>query len=122
MGWLYSHYTRMDLVHALTRSTHNNSIMHQTLRYTLRGNVLWSVVEITALHDTPERPAGHVTTLICCDILHCSDGMWGHKPLTEADGPCYYTCPLRYLAMVPVRSPDWRERVVAYHQGRRAHA
>ena len=119
MGVYFSWPTRTDLVQSLIRSAHDNNILFETLEYTLCGNVLWSLVQLTALHDSPERPAGHSTTLICYDLLLLSDGQWGHSSLTEADEPHDYTCPLSWLSLAPVRSPVWRERVMAYHQSRR---
>ena len=44
---------------------------------------------------------------------------WGYKDLDEAMFPYYFSCPLKYLDMVPIEiyggHPEWRERVRAYH-------
>ncbi|MCK5431218.1 MAG: hypothetical protein KAJ03_00670, partial [Gammaproteobacteria bacterium] len=44
------------------------------------------------------------------------DGEWGYKPLSEAEHPYYYTCPLSYLKLAPPTSPEWREMVRAHHE------
>jgi hypothetical protein len=59
---------------------------------------------------------------IGCHLLESSGGEWGYKSLDESVHPYYYSCPLRYLDMAPVRSSEWREGVRAYHAGRRKSA
>jgi hypothetical protein len=56
---------------------------------------------------------------ICCTLLGSEPGFgWGCKHITESMGPAYYSCPLSYLDMAPVRSPEWREQVRRYHAPR----
>jgi hypothetical protein len=58
---------------------------------------------------------------IGCDLLapaRKGEG-WGYKDLCESMGPCYYTCPLSYLDMVPVANAAWRDQVRAWHAARK---
>lgn len=119
MGWLFSSGTRSELIASLIRTQDTDRFHCETLKHTLRGNVLWSVARFTAKQDNHALAAGQSTLMIRCDLLRRSAGEWGCKSLSEDDGPYYYSCPLSYLAMVPVRSPGWREQVMAYHQSRR---
>lgn len=115
MGRLFSHFSRADLIRKLAQTEDNEYVHRETLKYTLRGNILWSVSRITAKQDQPSLAAGQSLTLICCDLLQRSGELWGYKSLSEADHPFYYTCPLGYLRLAPVFSADWREGVQAYH-------
>src|SRR5574337_719100 len=62
--------------------------------------------------------AGESVCYIGCHLLESSGGDWGYKSLDESVHPYYYSCPLRYLDMAPVQSPEWRERVHRFHAGR----
>jgi hypothetical protein len=75
--------------------------------------VLWTVWE-------HRRREGAVDRYIGCDLLAGQRGYcWGYKDMEESMGPCYYTCPLKYLDLVP--EPDSRRaKVRAYHAKRRA--
>ncbi len=58
---------------------------------------------------------------IGCDLLlpgRKGEG-WGYKDLCESMGPCYYTCPLSHLDMVPVANAEWRTQVHAWHAARK---
>jgi hypothetical protein len=48
---------------------------------------------------------------------------WGYKDLDESMGPYYFSCPLKYLDMVPIDryggNAEWRAGVVAYHERQR---
>ena len=122
MGWLFSHTTRASLIASRVSPVESEHFQRETLKHTLRGNVLWSVIRITAKKSTHRLAVGQSDLLICCDLLQRSGGQWGYKALCEEEWPFYYTCPLSYLAMAPVRSPGWRESVLAYHQSRRKSA
>ncbi|WP_156294511.1 hypothetical protein [Serratia oryzae] len=111
MGWLFSHHSRRELIAALINTDETPNYRHVTLAHALRGNVLWSVV-----HSTPKAPAQAPRTVIHCTLLQGSNGSWGYKAMDESVHPCYYICPKRYLTMAPVISPEWREKVLAYHQ------
>lgn len=113
MGWLFSHRSRRELIAALIQTDDTENYQHVTLAHALRGNVLWSVVQ-----STPKDPAETAQTIIHCTLMQGSGGSWGYKAMDESVQPCYYSCPKRYLAMAPVISPEWREKVLAHHQRR----
>lgn len=117
MGWFFSYCSRADLIRELTKDFENENGRSKTVAHTCRGNVLWSVAEITVntegVHST--LAAGQSTRLIRCDLLQRSGSKWGYKPLEESMHPYYYTCPLAYLNMAPETSAEWRMLVRAYH-------
>ncbi|WP_407733136.1 hypothetical protein [Pseudomonas citronellolis] len=123
MGWLFSSPTRSELIQALIRPTDTAQARVRVIAHTLRGNVLWSVSEVTAkaagVH--PSLAPGESLRYIRCDLLQRSGGSWGYKAMDESMAPYYYTCPLRYLDMTPTLSAPWREKVQAYH-ARRHHS
>ena len=120
MGWYFSRQTRAQLIQELIRPQDSDRAHSEVIAHTLRGNVLWSVVRVTAKQAGGRDLAeGESTTFIRCDLLQGSGGEWGHKPLEESMHPYYYTCPLRYLDMAPVRSAEWRDGVRSYHASRR---
>jgi len=61
---------------------------------------------------------------IGCSILGSDPGCgWGSKDMEESMGPCYYSCPLSYLDIVPDPggyATAWREQVREYWQKRRS--
>lgn len=118
MGWFIGFSnTRKELIAELIETEHLEKSSRHVLRHCVRGNVLWSLVEVRFTNE-PE----HVVTVrfIACDLMQKIDGYWGHKPLSEADHPYYYSCPLSYLEMAPVQSEAWRHGVQAYHEALRA--
>ena len=131
MGWYYQNGgTRQGLIKELTESRENkrdDGIVVKTvgLAHCYRGNVfsgvLWTVFEHRfflgdAEVEQPQRWIG-------CDLLHCHNGDWGHKPMTEHMGPYYYSVPLSYLNMVPIETyggnAEWRLAVTEYHAKQR---
>ncbi|HCF6594763.1 hypothetical protein SAMN05216577_111182 [Pseudomonas citronellolis] len=121
MGWLFSSRTRSELVQDLIRPEDTARASVRVLVHTLRGNVLWSVTEVTAkttgVH--PDLSPGESMRYIRCDLLQRSGGEWGYKVMDESMAPYYYSCPLRYLDMAKELSPTWREKVRAHHARRR---
>jgi len=120
MGWFFSPQSRSELIAELLEAQDNARASSQVIAHTLRGNVLWSVVEVTAKVDGvhPDLAPGQSIRYIRCDLLQRNGNEWGYKPLDESMHPYYYTCPLRYLEMAPEQSREWRERVRAYHARR----
>lgn len=120
MGWLYSSRSRSDLIHDLIQPEDHPQASIRVIAHTLRGNVLWSVAEVTAKVEGVHKnlAPGESMRYIRCDLLQRSGGQWGYKDMSESVHPFYYTCPLSYLDMVPVQSAEWRERVRAYHAQR----
>lgn len=120
MGWLFSRRSRSELIHHLVQSQDCQAAYVETLAYTLRGNVLWSVVKVTA--KKPNRlnlAAGESFTYIGCTLLQRYRNEWGYKSMDESVHPYYYSCPLSYLERAPTQSPEWRAGVRAYHDHRR---
>lgn len=113
MGWLFSHSSRRELIASLIQTDDTEHYQYVTLAHALRGNVLWSVVQ-----STPKDLAETLRTVIHCTLMQSSGGSWGYKAMDESVQPCYYSCPRRYLAMAPVISLAWREKVLAHHQRR----
>jgi len=110
MGWYGTQCaTRAELIRELTapEKSESTGIERKVLAYSTAGNILWSVWEITC-------PDGDKVRHIGCDLLRPSKDGWGYKPMTEEDGPVYYTCPLKYLEMVPEKRPEWRAQVREY--------
>ena len=121
MGWYFSRQSRHQLIQELIEPRDNEQLRAETVAHTLRGNVLWSVVRITAKQEgiKPGLGVGDSYHYIRCDLLEGSGNEWGYKPMDESMHPYYYSCPLSYLAMAPEQSPEWREGVRAYHARRR---
>ena len=127
MGWLFkSGSTRRDLIEERTKSWERESgemLMKSTcLAHCYRGNVfsgvLWSVWERTFTNDNEELQP--TERWIQCDLLkYQRDYGWGYKDMEESMHPYYYSCPRKYLEMVPLDvyggNPEWREGVREYH-------
>ena len=112
MGWLFTQgQTRSELIEKLVRLEENESGRWQTHRHCTRGNVLWTVAEVTS------KATRKTERYIGCILLRSDKGYgWGYKDMTESVGPCYYTCPLSYLEDVPVANQAWRDAVKHYHR------
>ncbi|AMO76049.1 hypothetical protein [Pseudomonas citronellolis] len=121
MGWFFSPRSRSELIAELVEPQETERASAKVIAHTLRGNVLWSVVEVTAKVEgvSPSLAPGQSLRYIRCDLLQRHGNEWGYKPLDESMHPYYYTCPLRYLELAPEQSREWRERVRAYHARRR---
>ncbi|EDS7122094.1 hypothetical protein QEA29_003883 [Salmonella enterica] len=122
MGWLFCCDSRSALIEHLTRTDENDAVRFQTLKYALRGNIIWAVVQVTAKqnNDFLALKKDESLNLIFCHLLQKSEGLWGYKSLCEDTFPLYYTCPLRYLELAPVvRCASWRESVRVYHDNRK---
>ena len=116
MGWLFRQgTTKLDIITDLITTEENASRRRQTIAHSVRGNVLWSVIEITYKQE-PLRPA---MRFIACYLLE-SDRRhgWGYKDMDESMHPFYYSCPLKFLDMVPQACAAWREGVRHYHRQR----
>ncbi|MGK2927659.1 MAG: hypothetical protein ACSLE2_18755 [Lysobacterales bacterium] len=112
MGWYFSNASKSDLIKELTSESIGAEWTRTTIAHAVRGSVLWTVNQVSRLNGQESR------LFIGCDLLQKSGGYWGHKPLSEEDGPYYYSCPLKYLDMVPVQNADWRVKVREYHARR----
>jgi len=110
MGWLFYGKSKAELVADLIRSETTEAGSRKVLAHCVRGNVLWSVVECTRAQDNC------VKRYIGCDLLQKSGGEWGYKGMDESVHPFYYSCPLKYLDMVPDGNREWRDKVRAFHR------
>jgi hypothetical protein len=128
MGWYYTNGpTRKELISELSEGRIRTSDQGVTITTTClascyRGGVfsgtLWSVWQRTfSISGTQASPNQR---WIKCDLMRCDNGLWGHKPLEESMHPYHYSCPLGYLAKVPLEefggNAEWREGVQSYHK------
>lgn len=130
MRWLFkSGSTRRDLIEERTKSWERESgdmlVKSTCLAHCYRGNVfsgvLWSVWERTFTKDDEE--AQPTERWIQCDLLQYQrDYGWGYKDMEESMGPYYFSCPQKYLDMVPLDvyggNPEWRAEVKRHHERR----
>lgn len=114
MGWLFKQgYDKTSLIQHLVKPEENEQRRWETLAHCVRGNVLWSVISIT------EKQANRSLRIIACHLLasHGDGYGWGYKDMDESMHPYYYSCPLKYLEMVPdVANESWRQGVRDYHR------
>lgn len=115
MGWDFTGgATKKDIIRECCKTQENDHGKWETLAHCVRGNVLWSVKQVTV------KATGKTTRFIMCDLLGLEKGFgWGYKDIDESMGPCYYSCPLSFLDMAPEdgtgnTNPGWREQVRAY--------
>lgn len=126
MGWTYPFgATRKSLIEERTKAReqeHDGIIVRTTcLAHCFRGGifsgVLWAVWERTFEQDG--QPTEPTQRWITCDLLRRHSGDWCYKDMSEACGPCYYSCPLKYLNLVPIEqfggNAEWREQVREHH-------
>lgn len=120
MGWLFTPgQTRAELIRRLTRTEDGPLARHVTLAHCVRGNVLWTVREVTPKTDESGRLPGFPYRYIGCDLMAAERGFgWGYKDLCESMGPFYYHCPLAYLDQVPEANAEWRAAVREWHARR----
>ena len=126
MGWYFGYFSRDAIIKELTEPSDwvnpdGKKVERRTLAHCCQGNVLWSVQENFLEGVSQGR-------WIQCDLMKRykapgEEAEWGYKPMEESMHPYYYTCPLKYLDMVPDGSagvsPEWRAKVRAYHAERK---
>ena len=129
MGWLFrSGSTRRGLIEERVESWERSNpdglaITSTCLAHCYRGGnfsgVLWSVWERTFNRGGHE--AEPTQRWIQCDLLRYQRNFgWGYKDLEESCGPYYFSCPMKYLGMVPIEqhggNAEWRKQVALHHQ------
>jgi len=129
MGWLFtSGSTRKGLISERIKGWERTNpdglvITSTCLAHCYRGGVfsgvLWSVWERSFMKDGVESSTKQ--RWIQCDLLrHQRDYGWGYKDMEESCGPYHYSCPKKYLVMVPIEqyggNASWREQVVLHHE------
>lgn len=123
MGWDYTQgFTKDDMIARCVRTRtwriHCDSVGYsRTVKYSVRGNVLWCVKEV----GTESASEMQVTNrYIACYLLRAQRGYgYGYKDMDEGMHPYYYNCPLSYLKLATPTCEAWRERVRMYHQRQR---
>lgn len=119
MGWFYTNGGSLKGLLSELREGYENENgkrEHVTGQYRgslFNGGVFWSVWKWT------DKSTGEVKHWITCDLIERSKhdgGAWGYKPLSEAENPYYYNCPLKYLGMAPVECKEWRDKVIQWHK------
>lgn len=125
MGWFYDLIDRKTLIGELTAGSSRDlpdgsKISISTLASSYKGCPFSGVLYIVR-ESTSEDKEGVVERKRWIEVnllkFYRDRGLvsWGYKPMEEGVHPYYYSCPLKYLAMVPeVASAEWREGVVNY--------
>lgn len=125
MGWLFNTKdTRKQLLERRSRNWENTKdgrhIKATCLAHCFKGvfaGTFWTVWE----HAITVNGVTETSRHIGCDLIRFDrDGGWGYKDMDESMHPYYYSCPLKYLDMVPVACEKWREGVRKYHAERAA--
>jgi hypothetical protein len=113
MGWVFREgLSRKDLVNERIHRQWPSGYSGLCMARSLRGNVLWTVWELS-------RPDGGKGRFIGCDLLGRSRGRgWGYQEMEESGDPCFHSCPLAYLDLVPAANEKWRKGVREYHRER----
>lgn len=113
MGTYYTYgASRKDIIEEITKAGTSDKMDRAwyTVAHTCRGNILWTVQAVVPKDGAEVRYIG-------CYLLTPSRDGWGYKPMDESVHPYYYTCPLKYLALVPeVQCQEWRDNVALYHR------
>lgn len=110
MGYSFGWNSKKELVEYLLKPWGDKET-HVTIEHTCTGNILWYVVEQT-------KETGEQEKYINCALLSGKDGDWGYKGMSASMHPFYYSCPLKYLEMVPEECAEWRAKVREYWQGK----
>ena len=133
MGWLFkAGTTRKELIAERTNDwtregTEGTTVTTTCLAHCYRGGsfagVLWAVWERRFTKDGQQ--AKSTERWITCDLLrYQSDQGWGYKDMCESEHPYYYSCPMKYLNLVPIDqyggNEEWREQVQQHHARRKA--
>lgn len=131
MGWLFRQdITRKELIADRTnswkRQVGETLVQTECLAKCFRGGfsgVLWAVWERRFLKDGKEVEPRQ--RWITCDLIqYRRDSGWGYKDMDESMHPYYFSCPLKYLNMVPIDefggNVEWRAEVMKHHERRRA--
>lgn len=130
MGWLFRNdLTRKELIADITkdweRQTGEIIVQTECLAKCFRGGfsgVLWAVWERRFIRDGEDAKPRQ--RWITCDLIeYRRDSGWGNKMIEESMHPYYYSCPMKYLNMVPIDefggNADWRAEVKRHHERRR---
>lgn len=101
MGWYSGWKSKAALIAELRSDV---GAGWQELAHAVVRDGMWRVVQ---------SPKG--AKFIRFDLLESYKGDWGYKPMDESMYPYYFDCPLAFLAMAPVASQAWRDKVYEHH-------
>lgn len=128
MGWLFKEgCSRREMIAERTKEweiTRDDGTLIKSvcLAHCYRGGVfsgvLWSAWERNFVKA--DKQVEPTQRWIACDLLRHQRGYgWGYKDMEESMHPYFYSCPLKYLALVPIEQygghVEWREHVRSYH-------
>lgn len=124
MGWYYDpHVNRKELIKELTSpqrlaAKDGGRVERETITKKFKG--VFSGVLYAVHQDSFFRADGTLDKTkrwIGVYLLKFKrNAGWGYKPMEEGMGPCSYSCPKKYLEMVPeVTNQGWRDMVLQHH-------
>ena len=91
MGWYFSRQTRAQLIQELIQPQEGERAHYHVIAHALRGNVMWSVVRITAKESGIfGLDAGESTAFIRCDLLHSEDDSIYHTASFKGGDAAWY--------------------------------
>ncbi len=95
MGWYFSPQSRSELIAELIAPQETERASVKVIAHALRGNVLWSVTEVTAKVEGVHRhlAPGQSLRYIRCDLLERSGGQWGYESLDASMLPVLLLVP-----------------------------
>lgn len=114
MGTIVYRATKAQAIHDELASV---SASCTVLAHRAIGNRLWFLAQARAGEGAGRKWIG-------LTLIDCRNGEAAIKSMDETCGPCYYDCPLAFLAQAdapvgPYAGP-WREQVRAFHTNRLA--
>ena len=130
MGWTFPYVSsRKQLiqqrVESWERDNNDMTITTTCLAHCFRGGrfsgVLWAAWERKFMRGG--EPVEPDQRWISCDLIRYHSGEWGYKDMDESMHPYYYSCPQKYLDLVPLEqyggNAEWREMVRQHHENQR---
>jgi hypothetical protein len=114
MGAIVYDASKDQAIHDELRSVATHATV---LAYRAIGNRLWFLAQARSDDHAGRKWIG-------LTLIDCMNGQVAVKSMDETCGPCYYDCPLAFLAQAdapvgPYAGP-WREKVRAFHANRSA--
>lgn len=138
MGCFGGYNSKDSVIQEVSSSFGFNKMVDKSVR----GNHVWVLFHKTLSFSVPRRSMKtlksqgiHVPFLPKCKrylkdfhcvflyILSKSDGEWTYKVITEFEGPCHYTCPLKFIRLSDVCtefSLNWKSRCHKINENKKA--
>lgn len=117
MGWTSCSYwaSKADAVKEVTSASHWGENFN-TLKTSTKGKCFWVLAE----YKQGEKQGMKFIALF---VIEKSEGEWMYKDMDESCGPCYYNCPLLFIAIAKESNDEpggyaktWREKVIKFHK------